>query len=55
MIISETKIKEILKRRLNRNPKTSEVKNAYTDQNIINEILIEEIDLLKEEIVKLKK
>ena len=55
MKIDETKIKSKLEKLLNRKPKKSEIINAQTDFNIVNEILFDEVELLKEEIIKLKK
>ena len=53
-MIKETKIKEKLEKFLNRKPTANEILNGYKDQNILNSIMLEEIDLLKEEIIKLK-
>ena len=55
MKISETKIKKKLEKFLNRKPKKSEVQNAYKDQNILNSVMLDEIELLKIEIINLKK
>ena len=55
MQIDETKIKEKLEILLNRKPKKNEIINAQTDFNITNEILFDEIELLKIEIINLKK
>ena len=55
MKIEKTKIQKALKKFLNREPSEKEIQNGYTDQNIINELMMEEIDSLKEEIVNLKK
>jgi len=55
MKISETKIKEKLEKLLNRKPKKNEIINAQTDFNITNEILFDEVELLKIEIINLKK
>ena len=55
MKISETKIKQKLEKFLNRKPKKSEVQNAYKDQNILNSVMLDEIELLKIEIINLKK
>jgi len=55
MKISETKIKEKLEKYLSRKPSKNEIINAQKDFNITNEILFDEIELLKIEIINLKK
>ena len=55
MQIDETKIKKKLEKLLNRKPKKNEIINAQKDFNITNEILFDEIELLKIEIINLKK
>lgn len=53
-MIDKNKIKIKLKKYLGREPKKNELINAEKDQNIINEIIIDEINLIKIEIDKLK-
>lgn len=52
---NKEKIKEKLEKYLNRKPTEDEIINAEKDQNIINEILLDEINNINEEIIKLKK
>lgn len=53
-MITEKEIKIKLKKLLNRTPKKSEVLNAFTDQNIVNEILQDTLKSQQDEIIKLK-
>lgn len=54
MKIEKTKIKDKLEKLLNRKPSSDEIINAQKDFNIVNEILYDEIEDIKKDIIKLK-
>jgi len=43
-MIEETKIKEKLKKFLNREPSRNEIENGKKDLNIVNEIILDRLD-----------
>ncbi len=55
MKIDKIKLKKKLELKLGRKAKPSEIGNAHTDQNLINELLSEEIEILKKQVATLEK
>lgn len=55
MNIEKTKIKQLLKKRLGRNPKENEITNSMSETSLILEIVLEEVDKIKERLAKLEK
>jgi len=54
MQIDKTKLKNKLEKYLGRKAKPSELINAEKDQNILNELLLEEIEVLKTKVAILE-
>lgn len=51
---TKDKLKIKLEKYLNRNPSKDELANAEKDYNLLNEIILEEVELLQDEVKKLK-
>lgn len=54
-VITKTKIKEKLRKHLNREPKKHEVENAFKDMNITNEIILDILEDFNTRLLNLEK